>query len=165
MFAATLLSLLCASARAAWVANVPPPTMRWYLGANCVGTPGGVVTLSMGCADYIIFGTPLTLLVSKNNGTDKYNIATFVNSGCTGALGVLFVNIPYPGGDAVCTATTTLDRCARAAAPLAAPPPLTLPHTTRARAGCAPRTPIPSPRHHSLKDPSSSAAAPQPGWA
>jgi len=115
--------------------------MKWYLGANCVGTPGGEVRIALGCADYLIFGTILTLRVDKNACCDTYSITTFVNSGCTGAIGVLFVNVPYPGGDTVCTADTTLDRCVFVVAvryfcllpfPSALYPP-SLSHSTRCR--------------------------------
>jgi hypothetical protein len=103
------------AAAAASTVSVPPPIMSWYLGANCVGTPGGVVQITMGCADYLVFGTILSLMVTlQPNSTRLYNIASFVDSGCTGALGVLFVNIPYPGASTTCTADTTLDRCVAA---------------------------------------------------
>jgi hypothetical protein len=130
-----------ASTFAPQIVPLPPPIMKWYLGANCVGTPGGEVRIALGCADYLIFGTILTLRVDKNACCDTYSITTFVNSGCTGAIGVLFVNVPYPGGDTVCTADTTLDRCVFVVAvryfcllpfPSALYPP-SLSHSTRCR--------------------------------
>ena len=117
---ALALSLLaCARAQAPEPAHgqllPPPPTMRWYLGANCVGTPGGTVVLAQGCGDYVIFGTVLTIMASLSNVTKQWNIVTFVDAGCRGAIGVLFVNIPHTasGSAPVCIATTTADRCGR----------------------------------------------------
>lgn len=88
----------------------PNPTMRWYLGANCVGNPGATVTLLPGCGDYMIFGTLITLMATRNVNASTWSITTYVDLGCGGSIGVLFVNIPYPGSDKVCTADTTGDR-------------------------------------------------------
>ena len=76
-----------------------------------MGTPGAVVKVSIGCGDYTVFGSVLTLLVTKSNVTAPaaplYNIVTFVDSGCTGAIGVLFVDIKANGA---CYADTVMDR-------------------------------------------------------
>ena len=139
---ALALSAACATAQAPTHAVLlrPLPTLRWYLGANCVGTPGGTVTLAPGCGNYLIFGTLLTMMVTTSNVTSKWNIVTYVNEGCSGAIGVLFVDVPYAaiGSAPVCIASTTADRCGdseRAAArerALAPAPPT--PHTLHTHA-------------------------------
>jgi len=65
--------------------------------------------VAVGCGDYLIFGSILTLLITKNNMTTppRYNIVTFVDSGCTGGIGVLFPDVKTNGQ---CYADTVLDR-------------------------------------------------------
>jgi len=110
MFRAAAILILLHSVFGQQEISIPPPTMKWYLGQNCVGTPGGVVQVIPGCADYIIFGSLLTLVIRKNNNSNTWTITSFSDVGCGGSIGVLFANVPYPGADTVCTADTTLDR-------------------------------------------------------
>ena len=124
---ALLLLLALAAPPPAAAADAPLPIMRWYLGEKCVGTPGATVQLALGCADYQIFGTLLTLYVFKNpSGT--YGITTYTYSGCTGAIGIVFADVPYPSSSSACTAASTLDRWAWGSARAARPRPPRIAH-------------------------------------
>lgn len=62
----------------------------------------------MGCNDYVIFGTILTLMVTHTPNSTTYNVMTYTDSGCGGSVGILFVDIPRNGK---CVANTVMDRC------------------------------------------------------